>query len=248
MPPRRVIYNIARNAPPATVTSQRWNFEYNMNDAAAPWHGCDMECMQCVHIKANGQQCSRNTCYTLPYCWQHLKLVANLRVGRTTLMDPNTHRRFTFRGLFACASPSAAPGSIVFRIRDPIVTYAGEMLTPAQLDARYPGVDETAPYVEAADNVNVPGGTEFVDSACMRGVGAYANDARNGSQCYQNGACQNNARLWSGGGIYPRLVALRSIRDGQEIFADYGAPYWGGDHLPYATRPSGVYNRLEYRC
>lgn len=218
-----------------TTESGRWKFKYG--DTLE----CNMRCMRCVARKG-GVQCRRTTCYTLPYCWQHLKLVAHLRVGRTTLKDPSTGRRFKFRGLFACDAKN--PGGIVFRRNDIISPYVGELLSAQELDARY-SEDELAPYVDVVE-VGMDGDM-YIDGACMRGVASLANDAINGSTCTTQ-KCRNNSFFFSGDGNYPQLKALRNIRDGDEIFVAYGDEYWDGPVPEHTTSPASVYNKIEYRC
>jgi len=133
------------------------------------------------------------------------------------LVDPATQRRFTFRGLFACGKGN----EVVFEKDDLIVSYIGEVLNQNELDNRYVGADETAPYTEDVDD------DVYVDAACMRGVASLANDARPGSTCVGD-TCKTNAKFVSEGGNYPFLKAIRRIRNGHEIFVEYGDFYWGG--------------------
>ena len=243
---------------PETQTSARWKFSYDRPDE--PWE-CQLECMQCVaevHEPGAIRQCRRQTCYSLPFCWQHLKTRAHLRIGRTRLKDPDTRRRFPFRGLFACDARKD-PTDVIFNTNDRIVTYIGEVLSPEQLDARYTGQDETAPYTEEVAPTRVVKRKgrrvtqnlkpKYIDGACMRGVAALANDAAlPGSACALNDPCENNARFVSVDQNYPILVALRPIFNGEEIFVAYGDSYWGGEQFEHRTTPSSVYNRIEYRC
>ena len=248
------------NQPPNTTVSGRWRFNYARPNA--PFN-CQMRCMRCIAPVGPPnarRQCARVSCYTLPYCPQHLKLVAHLRIGRTRLIDPATQRRYRFKGLFACI-PGQPIGALVFAANQPIVTYFGEHITQAQLDARYPGANETAPYVEEVlrtvylPDPNPPHNpvlyydqSSYIDGACMRGVAALANDSRNGA-CVGNDPCVANARLVSGdNNTYPWLTAVAPILNRQEIFVDYGPNYWGGTHHPHVTSPAAAYNRIEYKC
>ena len=219
-----------------TTDSKRWWFQY-----ARTWN-CPLECMQCVaQVEYGGaeRQCTRKTCYSLPYCWQHLKLLAHLRIGRTRLVDPDTRERFKFLGLFACDTKS--PRGVVFRAGDVIAPYIGHVITTRLLDALYPGGDEVAPYVLSLD------GDKHVDGACMRGVAALANDAIPGSTCVDD-ACTVNAEFLEPRGSYPQLVATRDILDGDEIFVSYGQSYWEGDHESHTTAPAAAYEKVNYKC
>ena len=220
-----------------TSGSKRWGFTYDRR-----WD-CPLECMQCVaRVEYGGatRQCTRKTCYSLPYCWQHLKKLAHLRIGRTRLVDPGTGSRFKFLGLFACNQGD--PGGVVFKRGDVITPYIGEVITTQELDARYPGDDEVAPYVVSMR------GDKHVDGACMRGVASLANDAIPGSRCVDGDACVVNAQFDEGDGVYPWLVATGDIRDGDEVFASYGAEYWGGEHKEHTTTPAGAYPKVNYKC
>ena len=70
----------------------------------------------------------------------------------------------------------------------------------------------------------------IIDAACLRGLGSYANGARNG--------LRSNARFC----VHPqsksaRLVATRRIRSGDEVIAAYGPGYWRGSGS-FSTDPA----------
>jgi hypothetical protein len=132
----------------------------------------------------------------------------------------------------------------VFRKGDVLTPYIGELLSQEELDDRYEE-DEVAPYVDTVE-VGMNGDDMYVDGACMRGVASLANDAIPGSMC--TGKCKTNARFWSGDGNYPILEAIRSIRDGDEIFVEYGLKYWTGEQRAHFTIPVARYGQIEYKC
>jgi hypothetical protein len=239
-------FNIATTIPLdaqlTTTESPRWEFEYgDKNDPSG--YDCNMKCMQCI-AKRGGRRCKRTSCYTIPYCWQHLKNLAYLRIGRTTLVDPQTNQRFKFLGLFAC--DPKRPGGTVFRTRDAITPYVGDIKTMEEIDDTYRGENETVPYGEL---VEAGAGQEdfVVDGACFRGVASLANDAIPGSTC-DGARCRTNSKFYSGDGNYPTLMATKPIKDGDEIFVSYGEEYWGGEHKPHRTKPRHVYEKIEYKC
>jgi hypothetical protein len=238
---------IPLDTPIETTESPRWEFEYGDKDDIQGFD-CHLKCMQCM-AKTGKRRCRRKTCYTAPLCWQHLKNLAHLRIGRTTLVDPSTGERFKFLGLFACNSKK--PGEVVFRKRDPIVPYIGEKKTFDDIERVYNregNEDATVPYGEVTE---VPGGDDIViDGACFRGVASLANDAIPGSVCEggRQGQCRTNSYFFSGDGNYPILVASRNIRDGDEIFVSYGEEYWEGEHKPHRTKPQRAYEKLNYKC
>ncbi len=216
--------------------STRWDFEYD----GGIW-ACELECMQCTHKivdSRTGRQrrCKRKTCYTLPYCWQHLVNVYKLQIGRTTLKDSNGVR-LDFLGLFAC-DPKSNDG-VVFRAKSRIAPYVGEIIDSEQLNDRYPDED-TAPYSLMLSR------DKYVDSSCVRGVGSLAN------ACIPslNPNCKTNAKLVTSSSNYPFLVATSTIRHGDEVFLSYGRSYFAkkSRHAPYVTRPAAVYRTLKYKC
>lgn len=220
--------------------SSRWEFEYGDQNEPGDGFNCNMKCVQCF-AKNGKRRCKRVSCYTIPYCWQHLKKLAFLRIGRTTLIDPITNQRFKFLGLFACSVQN--PGGVVFKERDPITPYIGDVFTQAEMEETYG--DATAPY---AETIAVTHGEDLVvDGACMRGVASMANDINEGAVC-DGGACRINSYFYSGNGKYPTLVAERDIMDGEEIFAEYGDEYWEDNTKPFQTTPRRVYEKLEYKC
>jgi len=225
---------------PVTHNSPRWKFKYENENGTTE---CNLKCMRCIGVNSKGNRCRRKTCYTLPFCWQHLKSHATLKIGQTTLKDPQTGRRFSFRGLFAC-DPKKDEGEVVFTHKQMIIPYIGEQVSHEDVEALY-GDDETIPYGVIAlsddgDEINVDGG-------CMRGVAALANDVR-GTTCVGDGRCRINSKLVSGRGQYPELVATRAIRNGDEIFVSYGEEYWSGDIHQHETSPKSAYGRIQYKC
>jgi len=219
--------------------SSRWNFNYN----AGTW-ACELECMRCLHQvrdphTGHMRRCKRKTCYTLPYCAQHLVNVYHLRVGRTTLKDAQG-RRLHFTGLFACDKKKGAE-DVVFSARNNyIIPYVGELISRDTLEERYPE-HETGPYTYGISN------NRFIDGACQRGVGGLAN------MCIPSlnpGCVENNATFSSSTTHYPNIIATKTIRNGKEIFVSYGRSYFAKEsiHRPYATRPESVYRSLEYKC
>lgn len=137
--------------------STRWSFSYEYEGYDdGPNHAwwCPLECMQCRgQVRGADNQmrsCKRKTCYTLPYCWQHLKSQGKLKIGRTRLISAETHQRYTFKGLFACRSKKLANDNDttpVFEKGQVIVPYVSDIINDEELNLRYPGEDETAPYI-----------------------------------------------------------------------------------------------------
>ena len=187
-------------------------------------------------------QCTRSSCLYTPYCWQHLMIVCHLKVARSQALDAGG-----FSGLGLYAWWPKAPRGIVFgprrsgrrgrrrRAPRPAYTHSIESYLPGQ--PLYGG--ELVGLRGFAERYNYgtvlptpPYGYGVYDAACVRGVGAYANDAR------RIVGKINNARFTS----RQRFTPMRNIRHGTEILVSYGPGYWatktyrrGGVRVPSAS-------------
>ena len=171
-------------------------------------------------------RCQRRCVIGTEFCFHRLKSIKHLRIDRTTLRDPNTNRRYNFRGVFAVGEP----GRIVFRPNDTIITYDGDYVKNLELNIRY--VDKTAPYgikdTTGIGNFNLG----IVDSALPRSVGALVNYGDANQRNAALGKIKHRFRTYSYGGrpisaYYECLgvKALKCIHAGEEILADYGNQY-----------------------
>lgn len=162
------------------------------------------ECDRCHYIKPDGTRCRLSTCTTGRYCWIHTRKRYMLRVKPSTI--PNAGK-----GLFAATADFTAGQNIV--------PYTGDVLTRAQLHARYPNND--GQYVLQA------AGDRFIDArSTQSSVGRYANTCRG-----TNKPC--NARFTNGRD--PSIRATRYIPDGSEILVPYGSAF----RAPAAASSSG---------
>jgi len=175
-------------------------------------------CGQCQGTTRSGRPCQRSTCRDSRFCHDHLKsnyhVVINVsRVPRSGL------------GLFCWTSQTIGPSERksgadpVFRAGDFIVPYGGHELKQSTLDRLYDyteggrRVENAGPYAIESERKN-----HVMDGMCYRHAGAFANDVR-GTRF------RPNAEIWPDG-----LRALRSIYKGDEIYVNYGADYWAGQH------------------
>jgi SET domain-containing protein len=101
-----------------------------------------------------------------------------------------------------------------------LADYTGEVLTKNQLDQRYgPTEQDLAPYgFQVSKN-------KFIDSACERGITAYANSSPG----------HNNAAFSVSHGRV-RLKATENINVGSEVFVDYGDDYFAGPAIVHSTK------------
>ena len=204
----------------------RWQCEQNANGAARQF-SCVLRCRRCSGTKQNGQRCTRRTCKTYEYCWQHLR--SHRRVNSTRQSNIlNNQGRSIGRGLFAYheTRQGRANNGIVFQNGQRIGYYIAESITNATLDNRYGPGDHQAPYA-------VNSGAGLLDGACVRG---FLNQA-NGSLNLQNsnarfGDIQNftmvNISFPGHAPVMKRAIpvhASRIIRHNDEIIIHYGNDY-----------------------
>lgn len=203
-----------------------------------------------------GGTCKIKTTTTYPCCWIHSRVgsrsgtrCAGARIqtpgpDKVSLRVKPSRIAAAGRGLYVDAAASgvgAAARKAVFKAGQTIARYTGKILTQKQLDKRYPG-DELAPYAIRAGKVN--GRRVYIDGRSWKSsVARYANDgcaspspsarARGatgyGKQRSVNGVPVHCARTnaWlkgKKGKVW--LVALKDLRDGDEIYTEYGEQYW----------------------
>lgn len=157
-------------------------------------------CDRCTAPRKAGGRCTRRTCKVGPMCWQHTRLLAGLAVKKSGLPGAGD-------GLYAHRA---------FPARSFVSKYTGERLTPAEVNARYPG-DAVAPYVLQV------GRNRFVDArATNSGPARYANDCRAPDRRARR--CQgNNTQFRRNGDL---ATMSRPVRAGDELFVSYGREYW----------------------
>jgi len=220
---------------------------------------CRLKTRRCLGArKSDGKRCALQVTIGLPYCWRHMRTALGVRVADSRIPGAG-------KGLFAARA---------FPRWELIAPYDGEILSRAQLDARYPG-DATGAYA-----LKYNGRPEqFIDAACSRAAAAIVNAPNVGDD--GPGAGANVAflttRQWGArvpkarraelerealaahrrlapGDAPPRwriwVVALKDIDRGTELLADYGAEYdfeHGGAHKTKYHAPKRVPKTLQAR-
>ena len=163
---------------------------------------CQLDCNRCTATTAKGTQCKNRVCIGVPTCHAHRKDIG-LKVKKSTI--PNAGK-----GLFATKK---------FKKKKTIGSYAGENISVAENNRRYGGGErDNAPYALSARNA--PG--RILDSACSRSLLSLANSKRQRKR--------NNAKFSShmkGDGTI-NVISTKRIKEGDEIFIDYGKGYWKG--------------------
>lgn len=164
---------------------------------------CNLECSQCTATNASGFQCKNRVCIGVPLCWMHLLQKNKVRILPSAIPGAG-------KGLFAL-DKSVGANAIIFKKGDNIVKYEGEKISHEATEGRYG--NSTAPYtIYVKDNL-------YEDAACVRGIGSIANHGTNGVA---------NARFSVKGGYgqkYIGLVAIKPIKNNQEILVNYGSAY-----------------------
>ena len=212
-----------------------FDYKNNRNPEQVFDFKCKLQSKRCIGVSKNkkdptkkGVQCKRKVVNGLPFCWYHLKSASHLTIKPSGIAGAGT-------GLFAC-DPTKDDDSddVVFKMGDLIVPYVGEHVSSDTIDDRYGDADyTTAPYAVTKRDGHI------IDSACLRGAGAIANDARGAANNAKivakkiNTTIANrlNASRATGHLLRPNtnvlsLIATKPIKQGKEVFANYGADYW----------------------
>lgn len=176
---------------------------------------CTLECRQCTASKLDGEQCKRNVCIWLPFCWQHTQNMLGVKISNSKAL-PGSLGMFAVKG---------------FKKGELIAPYGGEILSQVDVKKRYGLVNEYSlgPYLLYS-----------VDSACVRFVASAANGAfgsipSSSSNVYFDKTCHRFGTEKKRGDTFNGLVlsrdnlgikywsiASRDILPGEEILANYG--------------------------
>lgn len=172
------------------------SFQYVSADTTSKV-ACNLECRRCQATVAKGnRQCSKTTCKFLPYCFVHLRTELNLEVRVSTI--PNSGF-----GLFTLIDRD---------IGDFIAPYHGRLLTLDQMNSMYGNAtNDLGPYVVKM------GANKYMDTACMRSAGSFANA----------NPSHNNAKLAIDNAHNTvNIKATKRIKAGEEVFLSYGSHYF----------------------
>lgn len=147
-----------------------------------------------------GSRCKRKTVIGVPWCYQHLASEMSLKIQASTIEDAG-------KGLFAISKTK----EIVFRKGQTIIEYQGEKITHHELEKRYG--NKTGPYAITTTQ------DQIIDAACERSVGAIAN---------HKASRHANAKFFTQNKSII-LQAIKQIKNGDEIFVNYGPDFELGD-------------------
>ena len=171
----------------------------------------------CSATNDNGTHCHNICVIGEHYCWIHLLWKEHLRIRPSNIHGAG-------KGVFAI-NKRLPENAVIFHKGQTIMNYDGEEVTRQTLDQRYG--HHTAPYgVEVSHRKNI-----YEDGAMQRSVMSCVNSPPNGTQ--------PNCRLTTNRGrTYCIVKATKDIRNGQELYADYGHEYRFGEEegTHYSTR------------
>lgn len=165
-----------------------------------------LTCRQCEATVASGAQCKARVCIGLPFCHAHSKSILHLRIGPSLIEGAG-------KGLFAFGGRGATHDTIVFRPRDHVVEYMGELITRDELYDLYG--DHNAHYSVAID------GTWAVSAEQHRGIGSTANHGNNRVANCRLSANTRERKV--------SIKATKIIRHGDELLANYGNDFRHND-------------------
>lgn len=203
-----------------------YEFQFLVDDEV--WFSCELKCVRCKGRTASGQRCSRITCIGTPLCWSHMLKEYQLKIMPSTVPAAG-------KGLFAW-HPTSDANIILFRQGDVLLEYEGEMISRAELDRRYDEEDEehVAPYAYGAGNF-------VVDAACERGAGSLINHSDQARNINCKFVYDPRTAILS-------VVATKNIRNGHELFMNYGEGYneLNSERVSHRTRSRKARRRRYY--
>lgn len=168
----------------------------------------NLERFHCHATNDGGEHCHNICVIGEPYCWVHLLYRKHLRIKKSRIQGAD-------KGCFAI-NPKLPNGAIIFRANEDILNYHGEIISKHTLNERYGR--HTAPYgVEISRPRNL-----YEDGALERSPMACVNAPPHGVQA--------NVRLTTNQQrTFIKMKAIRDVRNGEELYAEYGADYWRGN-------------------
>ena len=171
---------------------------------------------QCQFIKPNRQRCKKRCVIGIPLCWIHSLQEYKVKVRESNI--PNAGL-----GLFVDDKDSD-DNEIVFKNGELICLYNGEIINQHKLNERYSRF--TAPYaIELHKKV-------FEDGAIERGIGSLINHTTRAKANVRFSISRENKC---------NIVAIKNIRNNQELLINYGSSYKFNEEVQTST------NRSKYR-
>lgn len=204
---------------------------------------CELKCQICNYEfpGPNPRCCKVKVCIGIPYCRYHMQKATKLEIKNSEYG----------KGVFAKADPVRGRGrrrtrnavnnavdnaEIVFRSGEDIIEYGGEEITKEELTERYG--KNTAPYALERENDD----ETYQDGACHRSIGTVIN---------HNGRRPNVEFSQENQGSPITITAIRDIKNGDQLYADYGDDYEFDDNVvskTIRTRKRGTVEPEKSEC
>ena len=184
------------------------------------------KCIQCKAITSRKRRCKRTTCKYGPYCFQHTRSIEGVEIKKSKLPGAGL-------GLFATRKHKKGSR---------ISSYGGEVISKAVHENRDSG------YALSIGQGAGPNAKILDGRATSSGNARYVNDCRKADK--KHCPSGNNVKLpilrrpRNGGPVKGKLKVMKTIQEGQEIYAPYGRGYWsqgngGGRKQPKNARRKG---------
>jgi hypothetical protein len=185
-------------APTNAKTAPRYTLFDEDND---PLFSCSLKCVRCQG-GTRGRQCKRTVCIGLPVCWQHARTYYNIRIKDSNIQGAG-------KGVFV-DRPRTAQGVLVFKKKDKICPYYGDVLNEDEYNARARNPIYT---------LRLRGGENplYEDAACERGIGSIINHTTTRNSNVRFSIGNNPKKGW--------IVATKNIYNGDELLVNYGSDY-----------------------
>ncbi len=155
----------------------------------------------CSTINSKGKRC-KNKSLKNEKCWVHLKMKDGLRIKQSNIANGGL-------GLFATKD---------FKKNDIVAPYSGPIISEAKADQE----KSSNKYLLQITKNKVIDASSPVKS----GAGRYANQCKAENKRKEECKCNNAKLVKSRDYSKAQLKANKTIKNGQEIFTNYGRDYW----------------------
>ena len=206
---------IKSNLDPVNLQRKNKNFEFYYKNNLQ--FECTLEKRKC-----SKEGCTKQNDYPIEYCPSHLKTEMHLTIKPTTLERhfEGGKQKISGHGLFAWSQDvvysKRTENVVLFEKDDLICFYYGKKLTKEEAERH--NDEDSNPHVQLPYSLYQTSKMDIIDASCIRGIGSFANH-----KCVSQANAKLSLRK------HPQtetmmscLVAQKIIRNGDEIFVDYG--------------------------
>jgi hypothetical protein len=169
---------------------------------------------QCIGHNVKGKRCKRKCTIGFEYCPLHLEANLKLKVKKSQIQNAG-------KGLYAY-DKTKEDDEIVFKKNDKICTYNGEVIDNETRYRRYH--DYTSPYGIMLNNNTI------IDASILRGVGSLINHGNNRLTNVRFSVNHKDDII--------NLVAVKNIKNNEELIVNYGRDYDFEDNYKLRSYPT----------